>query len=203
MSIINAQPRPSIAEINSAPYPRMGYTLISGSGAVVPLIYGRRPANGQVFAQVEYDSHLYIGVIWCLGVIDAVERVFFNEVAPPSGVEIVHYKGTTTQGVDPWLQAAISGYEDTLIFSLPEGLLGAAYSVFNIPSSYSGVPRIQAIIRGKLVEDPNAAENSDPYANENILDIDFQAGGTDESQYSHVITVSGGATIGAAGLTLS
>lgn len=204
MSTLNGQPRPSIAEINSAPQVRRGYTPITGDGATVPIAYGRVSMSGLIFAQVVSSGTLYLGVAWCLGVIDAVEKLYINGAALPSGVEVTHYKGTTTQGVDPWLEAEISGYEDTMVFSLPAGSIGVAYSVLKITSgTFSGVPRVQGIIRGKLVTDPNAAENSDPYYSENVIDVDFQSGGTDQSQYAHTITLSGGATVDSGGLQLS
>lgn len=196
--------RLSAQDINSAPTIFNSGQRISGDGATIPLVYGRAPVQGLLFAEAEYAGALYSGVIWCLGEIYQIESVFINDEAPPAGVEVRHYRGTTLQGIDPWLAGAISGYDDTLVISDRGSSIGVAYSVFKIPSgTLSGVPYFKAIIQGKLINDPNAASNTDPYFSLNGIDVDFTTGGTDSSDNSHTITLGGGATIDSSGLLLA
>ena len=197
-------PRPSAQAINSAPRIVNSGSLLTGDNATVPLAYGRVSIEGRVIAQATYGGALYIAVGWCLGEIYAFESVWINDELPPAGVEVRHYRGTTTQGVDPWLAAAIPGYADTCVVTDRGELIGLAYSVFKVTTSaISGVPYLKAIILSKLITDPNAASNSDPFFDLNAVDVDFQAGGTDQSGNAHTITLQGGATIDSGGLQLS
>jgi len=204
MGVFNGNPRPSAEELNDFPFVEEGYTPLTGDGTVIPLIYGKDTANGIVFAQKIFDGKLYVGVGWCLGEIRSVHRVFINDAAPPSGVTVRHYRGKIDQVPDSWLQAAITDYEDDLVLRLPGGTIGVAYSVFKInASALDGAPRFQAIIKGKIVNNPDAAANTDPFYDNNVVDVDFQSGGTDSSQYARTIAVKGDATVDSGGLQLT
>jgi len=203
MSAINQYRRATAWEINSFPKRSRGITNISGDGATVPIIYGRDSVAGYKFAEQEYGGYLYIGILWGLGPIYSVKLVEMNDAPMPSGVQVRHYLGNVSQGVDSWLAAAIPGYDDDLVFVLPGGSAPAAYSVFKIASgALDGVPRIRAIIQGKLVNDPDAAANSDPNYNNCGIIVDFENGGLDTSQYAHTISLVNGATVNSGGLQL-
>lgn len=199
-----AQPRPTIKNINAFPATTKGYKPLTADGAIIPLVYGRDTVNGYIFAHEILSTTLYVGVAWCIGEIFAVEKVYINDEAPPSGVEMRHYKGALDQGIDSWLAAAITGYEDDLVLVLQTGKVATAYTVFKIPTStISGVPRFQAVINGKLILDPQATANTDPFYIWNVLDLDFESGGVDQSQYAHTVTLEGQASIDSGGLHLN
>lgn len=195
--------RPSTSFVNSVPTPKTLSVGQTADGATVPIVYGRQAVNGYVIAQKIYGGHLYVAVGWCLGEISGVEKVFINNEAVPAGVSVRHYRGTTDQGVDPWLAAAIAGYSDTCVITSRGQSVGLAYSVFRIASSaISGTPRFSAILQGKLVYDPSANAGGDPYFDDNVLDVDFTDGGTDQSNDSQTVTLSGDAVINSSGLQL-
>lgn len=199
-----SQPRPTIKNINAFPATTRGYKPLTADGAIIPLVYGRDTVNGYIFAHEILSTTLYVGVAWCLGEIFAVEKVYVNDEAPPSGVEMRHYKGAVDQGVDSWLAAAVAGYDDNLVLTLQTGQVAVAYTVFKIPTStITGVPRFQAVINGKLILDPQATANTDPFYNWNVLDLDFESGGVDQSQYTHTVTLEGQALIDSGGLHLN
>lgn len=203
MAATNRYRRSSAWEINSFPKAARGITNISGDGATIPLIYGRDSTSGYKFAEAVSGGYLYIGILWCLGPIKSVKLVEINDAPVPSGVSVRHYLGHVDQGVDSWLAAAIPGYDDDLVYVLPGGSAPAAYSVFKIASgALDGVPRIRAIIQGKLVYDPDAGANSDPNWGECGIIVDFESGGADTSQFEHTITLHNGATIDSGGLQL-
>ena len=74
-------------------------------------MYGRAQVGGKIFAAkyVAATGTWVLGVLWCVGEIDAIEGIWFNGAAAVAGVNATDYLGTTAQGVDPTLAAAISG----------------------------------------------------------------------------------------------
>ena len=95
-------------------------------------------------------------------------------------------------------------HADTCVITDRGEQIGLAYTVFKITTSaISGAPYCKAIIQSKLITDPNAASNSDPFFSLNGIDVDFQSGGTDQSDNAHTISLQGGATIDSGGLQLS
>lgn len=197
--------RPTVAAVNSAPSIASSAFAATGDGGTVPIVYGRQPIQGHILtAPVISGSYQYIAVGWCLGQIAAVEQSFINDATPPATVEVRHYLGTATQGVDSWLSAVIGSYTDTCVITHRGETVSLAYSVYKIPTALSlGALNFKAIIKGKFVYDPTATSGTDPYSDDNVIDVDFETGGTDRSQYSHTITLSGGATINSSGLQLS
>jgi len=197
-------PRPTAQAINDAPKIANGGALLTADGAIVPLAYGRVPVQGRVIAQAIYSGDLYVAYGWGIGPMFGIEALFLNSEAVPAGVEVRHYLGTPTQGVDPWLAAAIAGYADTCVITDRGQSVALAYTVVKIPTSaVSGVPLAHAILNAKLVNDPEAGSNSDPYFLYNSIDVDFTSGGTDQSSNTHTITLEGGASITSGGLQLS
>ena len=136
--------------------PRELTATVTARGALIPVLYGRRDVPGMVFAYGKSGTSLVIGYIWCVGEVDAVEAVYLNDAAVPAGVPITHYLGTSTQGVDAALAAAVAAYADTLRIDVPGGgKLGLCYSVVTIaPGKLTGFPRARAVIRGRKVLDP-------------------------------------------------
>jgi hypothetical protein len=197
--------RNTARETNSFPRINRGSELYSGDGATIPLVYGRDSVSGLVFAIGQSGGNLYVGVAWCYGEIFSVDAVYMNGDPLPSGVGVRHYKGTTTQTADSWLVAAIAGYSDDMVLTTKTGeSVGIAYSVFKVGSgASSGVPRFQADIRGKLINDPIAVGQNDPYTDFVVVGVDWQTSNSDISSYGRTITLEGSATVNATGLVLS
>ena len=153
--------RPSVSQINEFdPIEDTGYKLLTAEGVNIPVVYGRGSVAGHVFAEGEYSGSKFVGVAWCMGEVQSVEKVFINDAEVPATVTAKHYRGTTTQTVSPALQLYTSTspqFSDDLILRTPAGNVGICYSVFNIPTSaISGAPRFRAIIQGRLVDDPSS-----------------------------------------------
>ena len=116
-----------------------------------------------MIAQATYGRPC-IAVGWCLGEIYVIESVWINDERPAGGVEVRHYRGTTTQGLTRgWPRRYLGMLTPVLITDRGEQI-GLAYTVFKITTSaISGAPYCKAIILSKLITDPNAASNSDPF----------------------------------------
>ena len=129
---------------------------IAGVGNAVPLVYGRVSIGGRIIALGKIGTDLVVAYAWCLGEIDAIENVYINDAAPPAGVTLTHYTGTTTQGIDPTLSSALAGYTDTMVLTRPKGNVGVAYTVARITTAaaLTGFPRARAILRGRKMLDP-------------------------------------------------
>lgn len=197
--------RKAASQINRYPRRKRGLTPLSADGAVCPIIYGREETEGYKFAEKQAGSFLYIGMVWCVGPINKVESVYINDVDVNdiSGVSYRHYLGSDDQTADSWLAGVIDGYEDNLVFVLPGGSVPAAYSVFKISSgAIDGAPRIRAVIQGKIINDPDAGSNTDPYFNDVGVSISFADAPADTSANEHDVFLSGDATIDSGGLQL-
>ncbi len=130
---------------------------VTAEGGLVPVVYGRQPLGASVFAWGMIGTDLVLGCGWCLGEIDAVESLTINGQPPAESVSVTHYLGTTAQGVDPTLAEAIAGYDDTLTAAIKGVVVAAAYSVVRIPQgATAGFPRVEAILRGLKIYDPDA-----------------------------------------------
>lgn len=199
-----AETRPAASTINSTPSLSYSARAVTGDGGTVPIVYGRRPLQGYLItAPVVSGSYRYVAIGWCLGEVFAVEQVFINDEIPGAGVEVRHYRGNTTQGVDSWLSAAIPGYTDTCVIDYRGEQVGLCYSVFKLATaSVSGVLNFKAIIKGRLVYDPAANSGTDPFYDDNVISVDFENGGADESPLEQTITLHGNASIDSGGLQL-
>ncbi len=173
----------------------------SAANTPIPIHYGRKNVPGLISAYAVSGGYLYVRVVWGMGEIYAIEKVFINDAAPVSGVSVRHYRGTTYQGVDSWLAAAIVGYADDMVLRKPGGLLaGIAYSVFKIPSSFTAAPQFQAIIQSKLVYDPAGPVSGDPFYSSVGFSLHFtgtngQTTATDTGPNARAVTFSGNANI--------
>lgn len=137
---------------------------VAGAGAPLRIVLGEDCIGAQVGPVWYYNGKLYIRCIWALGEAEGVQSVFLNDQPLPADVEAVHYTGTTTQGIDPWLAAAgaaqspAESYTDTLVFTARGTTFGIAYSVFAVPQRLlTGGLEFKAIFRGLKLYDPRTA----------------------------------------------
>ena len=143
--------RPSAIDINKATGPEITLNL-PGYGKEIPVVYGVDRLPGLWLVRPVVDSPLLVfAIAWCWGEIDSIQAVYINGAAVPGGVTMTHYTGTTSQGIDTTLSAALAGFGDTY----PKW----AYTVFQVPTGTIGgfpqtLPLIEAVIRGKQVHDP-------------------------------------------------
>ncbi|PUB82371.1 MAG: hypothetical protein DBP02_15065 [gamma proteobacterium symbiont of Ctena orbiculata] len=129
---------------------------IAGAGAVVPFGYGEFRTGPLVGKVTVYQNRLVMLLVWCLGEIEAIDGLYLSDGTPaPASVTVTHYTGTTTQGVDPTLANAFSGWNNPLVTSIRGRTVGLAYSVVEISASTDmNAPQFVAQIRGKKVYDP-------------------------------------------------
>lgn len=153
--------RKTAAQINKAATPPQQRTAtVAASGALLPITYGRDNVPGLIFAKGLIGTDLVLGAIWSIGEIDAIEKVYINDVdaSTISGVTITNYLGTSTQTADATLSSAIAGYNDTLTFAGKLRTRGIAYTVARITTAaaITGFPRFRATIRGLKILDPRS-----------------------------------------------
>ena len=145
---------------------------VGGPGSLLPLVYGRaRIESGKIFAVSTNSFDVTFGVAWCIGEVEEVVSVTINDIAPPTGVDVYNYTGTSSQTADARLVAAITDYDD----DLP----GICYSVVVIPwnAEIAGFPIFSAEIKGKKIL---VGEGGSPTYTENPAYIlrDFLASST-------------------------
>ena len=131
---------------------------VAAENSPAPIIYGRRQIGGRIFA-LDYTAGTWtIGVLFCLGEIEAVEQLYLNGETPAAGTTVTYYTGTTTQTTDATLAAAIAGYADDLVITTPQGDIGVAYAVVQYASSvYPNFPSFIGEISGKKVWNPDTS----------------------------------------------
>jgi hypothetical protein len=153
------------------------------------------------------DYNYYL-VAWTHGEVCQIKTVFVNDSSDlstiGSGFSFKHYRGTAYQKVDFWFQSFISGYEDDLVFSKPAGKVGVAYTAFRFPKTWvdtNGIPRFQAIVKGRFCYDPDKSTYTDSFYDDVGAQVVFEGtnGSTpadlDSSLHSHTITYHGDADI--------
>jgi len=112
-------------------------------GAPIPIIYGRVRTGGLLYRPKGWGSDLMAVVVWGEGEIDAIEKVYSDDVDITILTGVAAYTGTQAQTADPYV-ASLYGQADTLT--------GIAYSVLQLRSVDS--LNLTAVIRGKKVYDP-------------------------------------------------
>lgn len=166
-------PTPSRGDINSVNQaPSQRYATVAAEGTFVPVVYGRDYLGPIISLVTARSGYLFVRCVWCLGEIDSVESVTLNDLPLPNTIQVNHYTGTTSQGIDPLLAAAIPGYADNCVVVVDGVEVGIAYSVFKIPAGVtqtdeegnvaaidSSFPRFLAKIRGLKVRDPRDSNN--------------------------------------------
>lgn len=198
--------RPSTSDVNEfSQIENTGFEPITGAGAYIPLVYGRASVPGKVFIDLDYDDGgsavKVIGVVWCMGPIASIENVYINNAQIASnGVRVRHYLGNVNQITDFGLRDVLSTspqFDEDLIFDLPAGSIGVAYSVFIIDAStLSTAPAFRAVIKGRIVEDTDSLGNGNPFYDDTAFAFDFlNSGTTDLSPNARTITLNGDASI--------
>lgn len=199
---LNARGRLPAAELKNLSQPSESLTLTAtGSGAVIPVIHGEKPAPGNIIAIGSISGDLVLAVGWGFGEIQSFEDTYINGESVPGGVTVTHYRGSTGQGVDPTLATAIAAFNSDMVLRTPEGDIGCAYSVFRIPSGQlSAAPTFMAVLQGKAVYDPRVVGSNDAFASDTQLSVVFDGddgttSATDDSQNDHSISFIGDAVI--------
>jgi hypothetical protein len=130
---------------------------VAADGALVPVIYGRQRVGAKIFACAVSGDYLYLGCLWCVGPVQAIESVTVGDKTVTWGGSTyakTDYLGSVVQGVDPWLAAVISGYSDTLVVSVGGTQVPMCYSVVKVKANDEGFPTVEAVIQGRKVYDP-------------------------------------------------
>ena len=148
-TVINASAQKPVFQQESA----------AGLGETVALIYGKSSYGGMLIADGRIGTDAVWAWAWGFGELDAIEAFYLNDAAPPAGVTVTHYLGTTSQGVDATLAAAFGGYTDTMVISVRGVSIGIGYTVVRVTtaSGIKGLPSARAVIRGRKCIDPRAA----------------------------------------------
>lgn len=119
---------------------------VAGEGALIPDGYGRVRHHARIPTVAAWGNRRLLLCVWQTGPIDAIEKVYIGDAQYTGPAN--HYLGTTTQSVDPWLAAAISGWT--------AALPGKAYSVLRLEQGQDISPAIYADVRGRKVYDPRS-----------------------------------------------
>lgn len=200
-----------------APSARESKLNQSAENAIVPVAYGETPVTGKLIGFVANGSpeYKYYLVMWCMGPIHSVDKLYINDSDDFSGItdlEIRHYLGTTYQGPDPWFESFVGSYTDDLVFTKPVGKVGVAYSAIKIATSWvdtNGTPSFQAIVKGRFCPDPDKSTYTDSYYDDVGLQVEFTGanGSTptdlDESSHAHALTYVASADIQSNKLSLN
>jgi hypothetical protein len=82
--------------------------LVAARDSVIPIVYGGyERIAGKLYVARIYQSQLLLAQILCEGPVQEIGTGEMNDLALPAGVSVTKYLGTTSQGVDPKLAAAI------------------------------------------------------------------------------------------------
>ncbi len=117
---------------------------LAAEHAPIRTVYGKDRIGAQIANVAALGAYWVIQAIWCEGEIDSIDDLRINDAEElPAGTVVTHYNGTSGQGVDATLAAAISGYADTLP--------GIAYTVLKIPvAGLDSFPQVAATITGLI-----------------------------------------------------
>jgi len=148
---------PPAARLNGQNNVAATQVTINADGQPIPLAYGPVQIGGRIFA-IDYTAGIWtVGALFCLGEINRFVQIYLDGAVPSTDVVINTYVGSTSQTVDPLLEAALgTEYNDDLVISHPSGDVGIAYCVIQYAEAeYTAPPAIIAEIEGKLLEDPD------------------------------------------------
>lgn len=117
---------------------------------VVPLLYGRRKIDGIPIPVGTDGDYIYICYVFCEGEIELFEKKFINdeEISEFSGLYVFYdHLGVLDEAYD----TALHGCDSNWI----EPLAGTAYVAarFKADEKFSGIPKLSAIVQGKIVYD--------------------------------------------------
>lgn len=199
-SKVSVRQRMSAKKINEQkPQPREMALNMTGANTPAPMLYGRWAVPGLHAGAGVDGSRFVVRVIWGVGEFYSV-KPYIGGLAVPAGVRVRTYRGTTYQGVDSWMAAAIPGYADDCILHKPSGDVGLCYSVFSFPSGYTQGFECQADCYGKIIHDPDSTSTGDPFRDLVGFEIHFtgsdgSAAATDTSTHAHTVVFHGDADI--------
>lgn len=146
--------RPPNTANDAAKYSTPGDLQLSALGRdqVIPILYGGpERLAGLIYCvatprELAMQGKLVFAAILCEGPVESITGFEVNGEAVPEYISIVAYDGSQTT-VDPWLAAAIPGFNETLN--------GVAYFVAQVaPVDQAGFPQITALVKGLRVYDP-------------------------------------------------
>lgn len=152
---IRSPNNPRSRDINSIGSTLSERTLsVSPHGTYVPVVYGNDYV-GPILSLIHVSGYyLYIRFVWCVGEIEEITQIEFQDGSNIPGVTWNHYTGTSGQGVDALLSGAIPGYSDTMTNLGPDGV-NVAYSVGRFTlRNLDTFPRVRAKIKGLKVDSP-------------------------------------------------
>lgn len=121
-------------------------------GSPLPIVYGQAAMAPLIFAVGKLGNDLVIGCAWCIGEIERVGNIYNGDALIAASWVKASYMGTTTQGVDPTLAAAITGYADTLVGTIRGVQYGVAYSVIQVPEGQDFPSSLRAVIHGRIAD---------------------------------------------------
>ena len=201
----------------------------------IPVVYGQRKVGGTIVflsTQGNRNKYLYVCLVVSEGEIDSFEEIYINDVVSTDSqfngrLSIQTFTGSDTQAYSTLLAEA-DGWDNNMT------LHGVAYIAARFEwkkiennddadaNPYSGVPKIQAVIRGKKVKSSGGLTNSHSttYYNEtdlgwsnnpadNLLDylrnprygrglsndrIDFNSFSVARTKYANTVTYRDGST---------
>jgi len=139
-------------------------TLKFDRDTVVPLCYGQKKIPSIAIPVGVVDDKLYVCYIFCEGEIEGYETFYIDdeEVTEYTGLYgLSTYNGSLTQTYDTDLNLANSDWVDPLA--------GTAYVAawFKADEKFSGIPKLSAVIKGKLVYDHR--NDATAYSNNPVL----------------------------------
>lgn len=187
--------------VNRSSSPSISRSNVAADDSTIPVVYGRTMIPGKIGPVTVSGSNLLVCFFLCWGEIDEVEAVYINdELLDVSNYHA--YTGKTSQTVDSWLAAAISGYTDTHVLTIGGETRGIAYVVVSISPSadMSGFPRMTAIVKGMKVHKPGVStygnrltyvyEDNPAYALGDWLDSTLYGAGIESIDWVSVTTVA-------------
>lgn len=127
---------------------------ISPWGKYVPIIFGEDIIGGMLSLIEVTLGHIYLRLVWCVGEVEEIVSVEFEDGTVPTGTVFNHYTGTSGQGIDPLLLALPIGYTDTLT-NIGADNINLCYTVAKVPlNGLEGFPRFVARIKGMKMLSP-------------------------------------------------
>ena len=115
----------------------------------VLVTYGRDRVALPLLDAISYNGELYVSGLWGRGEIEAIESWTVNNKTADTGVLAVHYTGSATQTVDPWMVTVYGANSITHT----DPLIGLAYAHFKFPIG-TNIGDIHGIVKGVKVYDP-------------------------------------------------
>ena len=125
----------------------------------IPIAYGAFQTEWlPCVAAYNAGTWTVLGII-AMGELNAISAHFVDGAAPGAEITINTYLGTTSQTVDPLMQAARAGWSSPLIYTDPDGnQIGIAYLVAQFSDEdFPSWPEIIVEGQGRKIWDPDAA----------------------------------------------